>query len=37
MNLKHGYANSIGVIMFIIGLATLFIINKSFRMNESVY
>lgn len=36
-NLKYGYANAIAVTMIILGIATLLIINKLFRMNESVY
>ena len=36
-DMKYGYANANGVIMFILGLITLAVINKAFRMNESVY
>ena len=34
---KYGYANANAVIMLILGLLTLYIVNKLFRMNESVY
>ena len=37
LDLKYGYANANGVIMFILGLLVLWIINKLFRMNERVY
>ena len=36
-DMKYGYANANGVIMFILGLITLALVNKAFRMNESVY
>ena len=36
-DMKYGYANANGVIMFILGLIILAIINKVFRMNENVY
>lgn len=36
-DMKYGYANANGVIMFILGLIILAIINKAFKMNESVY
>ena len=36
-DMKYGYANANGVIMFIIGLVILAIVNKIFKMNESVY
>ena len=36
-DMKYGYANANGVIMFVLGLITLAVINKAFRMNESVY
>lgn len=36
-DMKYGYANAYGVIMFILGLITLALVNKAFRMNESVY
>ncbi|SHK82391.1 raffinose/stachyose/melibiose transport system permease protein [Anaerocolumna jejuensis DSM 15929] len=36
-DMKYGYANANGVIMFILGLLILAIINKVFRMNENVY
>jgi len=34
---NYGFANSIGVIMFLLGVIVLFVINKLFRMNESYY
>jgi raffinose/stachyose/melibiose transport system permease protein len=34
---KYGYANVSAVVMIVIGLLTLAIVNKAFRMNESVY
>ncbi len=34
---QHGYANSMAVIMILIGLITMFLINKLFKMNESLY
>ena len=34
---KYGYANANALIMLILGLLTLYIVNKLFRMNESVY
>ena len=37
MDLKYGYANANGVIMFVLGLFILWLINKLFKMNESVY
>lgn len=36
-DMKYGYANANGVIMFILGLIILVIVNKAFRMNDSVY
>lgn len=36
-DMKYGYANANGVIMFIIGLIILALVNKIFKMNESVY
>ena len=35
--MKYGYANANGVIMFILGLVILAVVNKAFKMNESVY
>ena len=35
MDYRYGYANAIGVVMFVIGLVVLFLINKAFRMDES--
>ena len=34
---RYGYANAIGVVMFIVGLIMMGIINKVFRMNETDY
>ena len=34
---RYGYANAIGVLMFVIGLIMMGIINKAFRMNETDY
>lgn len=36
LDLNYGYANANGVVMFIIGLAILWIINRAFRMNDPV-
>lgn len=36
-DMKYGYANANGVIMFVLGLIILAVVNKAFRMNESVY
>lgn len=36
-NLKYGYANANGVIMFVLGLIILAVVNKVFRMNENIY
>lgn len=36
-DMKYGHANANGVIMFILGLIILAVINKAFKMNESVY
>lgn len=36
-DLKYGYANANGVIMFLLGILTLVAVNYIFRMNESVY
>lgn len=36
-DMKYGYANANGVIMFVLGLIILAIVNKAFKMNESVY
>ena len=36
-DMKYGYANANGVIMFVLGLLILFIVNRAFRMNDSVY
>lgn len=34
---RYGYANAIGVLMFVIGLIMMGIVSKAFRMNESDY
>ena len=34
---EYGYANVSAVVMIIIGLITLAVVNRAFRMNESVY
>ncbi len=34
---KYGYANASGLIMLLIGIVLLVVVNKAFRMNESVY
>lgn len=36
-DMKYGYANANGVVMFILGLFILVVVNKVFKMNESVY
>lgn len=33
----YGYANAIGVVMFILGLIIMAVINKAFRMNDAIY
>lgn len=37
MDMNYGYANANGVVMFVIGLVILAVVNKLFRMNESVF
>lgn len=34
---NYGFANAIGVVMFVFGLIVLWFINRLFRMNDSVY
>lgn len=34
---KYGFANAVGIIMFVFGLITLWAVNKAFRMNDSIY
>ncbi len=34
---RYGYANAIGVVMFILGLIILAVVSKMFRMNDSDY
>ncbi len=34
---KYGFANAIGIVMFIFGLIVMGIINKAFRMNDPIY
>lgn len=36
-DMKYGFANANGVMMFILGLLILAIVNKVFKMNDSVY
>lgn len=36
-DMKYGYANALGVIMFILGILILLIVDKAFRMNDSIY
>ena len=36
LDMNYGYANANGVIMFIMGLITLWVVNRLFRMNETV-
>ncbi len=36
-DMKYGYANAAAVMMFLFGIVVLVVINKLFRMNESVY
>ena len=35
MDYRYGYANAVGVVMFIIGLIVLGVVNKLFRMDEA--
>ena len=35
LDYRYGYANAIGVLMFVIGLMMLGIVNKAFRMEVS--
>lgn len=34
---RYGYANVSAVVMIVVGLITLLIVNKAFRMNDSIY
>ncbi len=34
---NYGFANAIGVVMFLVGLIIMWLINKIFRMSESIY
>ena len=36
-NNQYGYANAVGVIMFLLGLAVLLVVTKVMRTNESIY
>ena len=36
-DMRYGYANTAGVVMFLVGIITLLIVNKAFRMNDPVY
>ena len=37
LDYRYGYANAVGVVMFLIGLLILAVVNKLFRMDESDY
>ena len=37
LDYRYGYANAVGVVMFIIGLVILGVVSKMFRMDESNY
>ena len=34
---NYGFANAIGVVMFVFGLIVMLVINRLFKMNESIY
>lgn len=34
-DLKYGYANALGVLMFVLGIIILVVVNKAFKMNDS--
>ncbi|MCD7820509.1 MAG: sugar ABC transporter permease [Lachnospiraceae bacterium] len=34
---NYGFANAIGVVMFIFGLIVMLVVNRAFRMNDSIY
>jgi len=36
-NMKYGYANAVSIIMVILGLVVLALVNRLFRMDESIY
>ncbi len=36
-NSKYGYANAAGMMMLLLGIVLLVVVNKAFRMNESIY
>lgn len=36
-DMKYGYANANGVVMFLLGLLILALVNRAFHMNESAY
>lgn len=36
-DMRYGYANAVGVVMFVLGVLILVTVNKLFKMNESVY
>lgn len=37
LDYRYGYANANAVIMFIVGILTLLVVNKLFKMNENIY
>ena len=37
MDYRYGFANAIGVIMFVLGIISLLVVNRLLKMNESVY
>ena len=37
MDYRYGYANAVGVVMFVVGLLILAVVNRMFRMDESDY
>ena len=37
LDYRYGYANAVGVVMFLIGLVILFVVNRLFRMDETDY
>ena len=34
---RYGYANAVGVLMFLFGLVILWLVNRLFRMDETDY
>lgn len=37
MDYRYGFANAVGVIMLLLGVVVLLVINKTFKMNETLY